>query len=1069
MAIEHDELAFEERLIKYLTQLGGTKQWDYRPEIKTTADLWENFRRIVYQLNPDKLDQPLSASEFSQVQRELIRQTKTPYLAGQFLYGYDGVSQLEIDRDDGKHVHLTIFDQREVGAGRTVYQVVSQIERPAVIPGRKPRRFDTTLLINGLPIIQIEEKADGHDVSEALNQMQQYVDERQFSDIYGLVQVLVAMTPHDTRYLATPATAAQFNLDFAFRWQDRETNDPVLLWQQFANQVLSIPMAHMLVTNYMILDGTAGKEMLKVMRPYQVYATQAVLEKVKEHNFDYDDQRLGYVWHTTGSGKTISSFKAAWLAAREPNVDKVIFLVDRIALTNQTMEKYRAYDPDSTPESLGEVVDTKNQYELQKKLLAKDTRRIVVTSTQKMAALVNRLAEKQSRDLARIAKQQLVFIVDEAHRSTGGDMLASIKHALPHSAWVGYTGTPTFADEKQDDKGELVQGTTTRAIFGDPLHIYTIKNAIADGNVLQFKVDFETTLSEKELREHYLPEYFKQVNPAKYENDPAALKERIKNLRAEDMDDMVAPSVYDENAEHVRLVVKDVLEKWEKRSNHRQFNALFTTHVGGNRASTPMAMMYYREFKRQNAQLAHPLKIAITFSQQTNNHRGQLDTNRGLREAMDDYNAMFGTHFGDDQVKEYTAQVVSRLDRTINDDRPQADRYLDLVIVVDQLLTGFDAPQLNTLYVDRTLKGAGLIQAYSRTNRVFDSEAKPYGRIVNYRWPHHSEKEMKKALATYANRMSAAAQTRLPGTNPQPGGDPGEGNGVDGITPPDFGKTKQELKAVVDDLRKLTDDFKRTPDDQEKLTEMTKKVHQYNHLMAMATQDDKYDDKHPATFLKEIGLNEDKEEVLTTVLVNDLKRKLAKHHGVDVSEIKLSMSHVKEVMVNYDYLRELISQLLNQHHEGQLEAAKQTAAKIHSFTARLENTGYADKVNHFTDAVLAGEVTAESYPVHQDQVEGLLDQDAQKAMRTEIQQYKAKWGLLAIDHSELVNEVLYHHQPGADDLNNHDEITQIVKEAQRVYSTDATDPEIRDYKKMRYRREFRQAFPAFADHIAKKY
>lgn len=327
------ELRFEQEVVDYLTRIGGVKQWEYKAEIKTTEQLWNNFKKILEQNNQARLDEPLSATEFNQV-KKIITNINTPYQAGQFLYGVNGVSEIEVDLDNGKHVFLTVFDQAQVGGGNTVYQVVNQIQRPKVVDGKPNRRFDITLLINGLPIIQIELKKALHNATEALNQMEQYIAEKQFSGIFSTLQILIAMTPFDIRYMAN-TTLQNFNRAFAFNWQDEETAHPVRSWKLFADKVLSIPMAHDLSTRYMVLDGTKNKESIKVMRPYQVYATKRVLDKVRKFDFKHDEGKLGYIWHTTGSGKTITSFKTAWLASRLSNVDKVIFLVDRIALTNQ--------------------------------------------------------------------------------------------------------------------------------------------------------------------------------------------------------------------------------------------------------------------------------------------------------------------------------------------------------------------------------------------------------------------------------------------------------------------------------------------------------------------------------------------------------------------------------------------------------------------------------------------------------------------------------------------------------------------------------------------------------------
>lgn len=1036
MTFEHDELKFERDLIDHLVNLGGSKQWEYRPEIKTTAQLWENFKQILERNNQDQLEKPLSAREFNQV-KSIIGQKDTPYKAGQFLYGVSGVSQIKVERDDGDVTLLTVFDQDQIGAGNTVYQIVNQIERPAIIPGHKKRRFDTTLLINGLPIIQIEEKTGKHRVSEALNQMRQYIDENQYSDIFSTLQILVAMTPGEARYMAN-TTADKFNTDFAFEWQRPDDNKVVRDAFQFANSMLSIPMAHQMATNYMILDGTPRHQMIKIMRPYQVYATKRVIEKLRNHQFGYDDQRIGYVWHTTGSGKTISSFKAAWLASRLPSVDKVVFMVDRVALTNQTVEEYKAYDPENTEDSNGGVVtDTANRWALSRKLRKKG-KGIIVTSTQKMDAMV------RNKDFKSI-DQNIVFIVDEAHRSTSGDMLKRIKDAFPKSAWVGYTGTPVFPDK--DGKSNE---PTTQEIFGNVIHIYTIQDAIKDRNVLGFKVDFKTTLTDEVLKNEYLPQYFRARYPKMSDQD---IKDRIANMRDEDMDDMVEPSVYDENKQHVHKVVEDIIKHWNRRSVNGKYNAILTTHVGGGKASTPMAMLYYDEFKKQNAKLEHPLRVGITFSWDTSNGDSQLDTNNSLRNAIKDYNEMFGTSFDDNSVKEYTEQVVSRLNRTIDD-----GKYFDIVIVVNQLLTGFNAPQLNTLYVDRTLRGSALIQAYSRTNRAFDNQTKPYGRIVNYRWPIHSEKLMDEALEEYANRQSADIQLKLDDTD------------GDGVIAPSFEKVKQELHKVVDRLAGFTEQFTDIPASESQRGQMLQDLRQYNYWMALAKQDDSYDDKHPEKLLSELGMSVDDEERLTTTLTNRLKDKIVDdRHLLDVSQINLQMETVKQVKVDWDYLEELIAEVLNKYHEKDIEGAKKSAKQAEEISDQLDDRSWADKIKRFIKSIFNNEVKLDKYPVEQKHIHGLISKNSENNMRSEIFNYKKQWGLADIESAQLVNKIIENHVVGADDLNSAGELDSIVREAQAVYKTDAESDEVKKLKKIKFRTHFYESFKEFADQIKSKY
>ena len=677
------------------------------------------------------------------------------------------------------------------------------------------------------------------------NQMQQYASENQYRDIYSTLQILVAITPNNVKYMAN-TTPENFNKDFAFHWQRKKDNGIVRNWKEFADSMLSIPMAHQMATNYMILDGTENHQMLKVMRPYQVYATQRVLEQLKQVDFELGTNKVGYIWHTTGSGKTITSFKTAWLASRMPKVDKVVFVVDRIALTTQTNEKYRAYDPDAkeettTQKEIGSVQDTKNTTDLSRKLRSKDNN-IIVTSVQKLDTLIKRKSFKAP-------EKNLVFIVDEAHRSTGGDSFAAIQKAFRHSAWIGYTGTPMF--------DETTTGLRTEDIFGPLLHAYTIREAIADRNVLGFKVDFETTINEEQMRTEYLPAFYRERYPQWTEEQ---VREKVQNLSPEDMDDAVEPSFYDENPQHIALVVEDIFKNWRNRSNDGKYNALFTTHVGGGKASTPMAMMYFREFQRVNEEHqktgGQVLKVAVTFSMNAANNDSMLDTNEGLHEAMLAYNKEFGTSFGLDDVAGYTQDVTSRLNKTATD-----KRFLDIVIVVDQLLTGFDAPELNTLYVDRTLQKAGLIQAYSRTNRIADMQEKPWGRIVNYRWPAQNEKLMNRALAIYANKDSAILSEEEQQAQ----------NLKDGIVAQSFPDVFAEVRETVEKLAALTSEFQQLPPSEKQREHMLELLRTYNAGVAKLKQYNPeevsgeiagFDYDRPDELIERLGMTSEQETML---------------------------------------------------------------------------------------------------------------------------------------------------------------------------------------------------------------
>ena len=1067
------ELEFEDKLIEQLStgivintantkQTGDTidaygnmkvyksKLWKYEPTIKTTEALWDNLRKILYQLNQNQLTQPLSDTEFKQVQK-VITELYTPYQAGQFLYGINGVSQVEVDLDDGRHVFLTVFDQKQIGAGNTVYQVVSQVKREPQIAGRPERRFDTTLLINGLPIIQIEEKSVKHSVDEALNQMHQYIQEKQYSDIFSTVQILVAMTPNRIKYMAN-TTADLFNKDFAFEWQNPNDNKVVRNWTTFADMFLSIPMAHQMSTLFTILDGTKNKQMLKVMRPYQVYATKAVLNELKRADFDLPINKLGYVWHTTGSGKTITSFKTAWLASRMPNVDKVVFVVDRIALTKQTEANYKAYDPEGSIDIDGKQFDTvggtENTSALKKKLNEKGYG-IIVTSVQKLNTLINR------KDFV-VPNKNFVFIVDEAHRSTGGESFEDLQKVFKGAAWVGYTGTPMF------DKVVGKKGTKTHEVFGKLLHAYTIREAIADKNVLGFKVDFETTIAEDKMKLEYLPKFYKEKYPDWNDLD---IERKIANLTDNDMDDMIEPSFYDNNQEHVKLVVEDIFKNWRNRSNDGTYNAMLTTHVGGNRPSTPMALSYFEEFERVNQERQEQglptLKVGITFSMSTNNSDNQLTTNDGLLRAMKHYNKMFGTSFGLDDVSGYTQDLTTRLNRTAQD-----GQYLDIVIVVDQLLTGFDAPQLNTLYVDRTLKDAMLIQAYSRTNRIADNQGKPWGRIVNYRWPAKNEELMNRALSIYANKHSADVQDTLVDTQAL----------VDtGVLAKPFKEQFEEVKQVVDRLADMTDNFTEVPASEAKQEEMFNLMRTYSAGMSKLKQYDPdvvngedigFDYDNPDELVTLLGMTPEQEEMLTTSLYNDLKERIAENHDVPVAQIELRMIHVKQISVNYDYLTELIEALMNAVHEKRMDAAADYREKINDFAMALDDRQYAKQINNAVDAIYKGTYPPEGkdiqYPVKLTGLEVIEDVNTM-IMKDDIFDFRLKWGIIDVISNDEILNLFSRHTAGKQDLDSTGRISKLKKDARAEYQAKAQDTNIVSLNKIKYGNELVAALYKFAD------
>lgn len=1054
-----NESEFEKELIDRLQHIGGTKQWIYKPEIKTVDQLWENFKSILEQHNHATLKRSLSVSEFSQV-KKAITDIQNPYQAGQFIYGINGVTQIEVDLDDedggkSRHVFLTVFDQKQIGAGDTIYQVVNQIELPYKISGTKKRRFDTTLLINGLPIIQIEEKSDKNDVNEALNQMHQYISENQYSDIFSTLQILIAITPNNVRYMAN-TTEEQFNKAFALHWKKENNNKIVRKWREFVDSFLSIPMAHQMSTNFMILDGSEKYQQLKVMRPYQVYATKRVIEKIEKHDFSYGDSRIGYIWHTTGSGKTITSFKTAWLANRLPNVDKVVFLVDRIDLTIQTFDDYKAYDPDfdsDTTRASSVVSNTENVKELKKQLQDKRGG-IIVTSIQKLSHLVN---EKNFES----PNKKIVFIVDEAHRSTSGDDFKKIQNSFRQAAWVGYTGTPMFdATVKKGDP-------RTEDIFGESLHEYTIREAIEDDNVLGFLVDFETTLPENDIKEKYLPEFFKRKYP---DWSDAEIESKINSFNENDIDEddnrlesSVTLDFYDNNQNHVETVVKDIFEKWKNRSVNGEYGAILTTSASGNNASIPMAMMYYEEFQKQNSlkNSDEKLKVTVMYSYTTDNSDNQKDDNKKLLSVINDYAKRFDTNFSGAEgeiISKYKGDVLDRL-RGVQ----SKGENLDILIVVDQLLTGFDANRVNTLYVDRVLKNARLIQAYSRTNRLKDNTTKQFGRIVNYRWPKYNKKLMDDALAIYSNIESRNIKNieeivaELQNNR---------------ILAKDYFDVLSETKEIVGSMKELTDGFNRIPASETKQEELQKLMSQYNSkvtLLKQYTSDNDEGGELSQITAADLGFDNDQQErMLTTVIKKELKDSLSKLKEISPINIDLNLVHVTETRVNFDYLNELLAKFANQLRKNENEEAKKTFIEIEKQAIQLEE----DEPQRARLILIAAKLWLDSpdqisnkfkKEISIEESQSLLEETNHESINNKFLDFITKWGLIDVISVNEMMEWFENHHFANDDLNNKGALADILAKGSKQYQESSEDPKVKSLSKIKYRLALSDELNKFAD------
>lgn len=738
------ESDFEAALIKILSEKGWEKEVlkNYSEQ-----DLLRNWANILFDNNRDidRLnDYPLTDSEMQQI-LEQIENLRTPLKLNGFING-KSVSIVRDNPDDklhfGKEVSLKIYDRREIAAGQSRYQIVQQPKFPTKSKLLNDRRGDLMLLINGMPVIHIELKKSGVPVSQAYHQIEKYAHEGIFTGLFSLVQIFVAMEPNETVYFANPGPDGKFNPDYYFHWADFN-NEPINEWDKVASTLLSIPMAHQLIGFYTVADDSDG--VLKVMRSYQYFAASAISDKVAKTKWEGHNQLGGYVWHTTGSGKTMTSFKSAQLIASSKDADKVIFLMDRIELGTQSLKEYRGFADEN--ESVQATENTGVLITKLKSTAPADT--LIVTSIQKMSNIKDEAGGLNASDIEYINHKRIVFIVDEAHRSTFGDMLITIKTTFPRAIFFGFTGTP-IQEENQKKKN------TTTTVFGNELHRYSIADGIRDKNVLGFDPYKVLTFKDKDVRRVVALEKAKAQTEEEAISDPAKSKVFYKYMDAEQVgmvghydkqgnyikgiEDYI-PSVQYQTEEHTTTVVKDILENWVNLSHNSKFHAIFAT------SSIPEAINYYRMIK----DMKPDLKITALFDPNIDNSGGVAFKEEGLAEIIDDYNKKYEQDFSISTFAKMKKDIAARLahkkpyERIAN----TPEKQIDLLIVVDQMLTGFDSKWINTLYMDKILYYENIIQAFSRTNRLFGPD-KPFGTIRYYRKPHTMERNINAAVKLYS-------------------------------------------------------------------------------------------------------------------------------------------------------------------------------------------------------------------------------------------------------------------------------------------------------------------------------
>lgn len=669
------EAELEQELIKDLVDQG----YQYRPDIHTPATLLANLREQLERLNEvtftDEEWQRLLREYLDNPSESIVDRTRKVQHSPEWDFTFD----------DGRLQNIRIVDKKLIS--RNQVQVINQFEQT----GSEANRYDVTILVNGLPMVQVELKRRGVAIREAFNQVHRYSKESFNSEnsLYKYLQIFVISNGTDTRYFANTLTRDKNSFDFTINWA-LANNKPVRDLKDFTATFFQRNTLLEVLLHYSVLDES---NTLLIMRPYQIAATERLLWKIRssyQAKLWSKPEGGGYIWHTTGSGKTLTSFKAAQLATQIDFIDKVFFVVDRKDLDYQTMKEYKRFDEES-------VIGSNSTAGL-KKNIETTKGKIIVTTIQKLNKLI-----KSETNLA-VYNEQVVFIFDECHRSQFGEAQRNIRRKFKRYYQFGFTGTPIFPEN-------ALGADTTASVFGQQLHAYVITDAIRDEKVLKFKVDYNTVLPQSQAVEQEQDE--EKLQSAK--NKALLLHpERIRKV-----------------SEHILKVYRDKTHRTQGDS--RGFNAMFAV------SSVEAAKLYYQELTRLQAGAPRPLRIATIFSYAPNEEQraiGEImdegfepsaldySAKEFLSQAIEEYNAAFKVNFGvdSDGFQNYYQDLSKRM----------KDREVDLLIVVGMFLTGFDAPRMNTLFVDKNLRYHGLLQAFSRTNRIYDA-TKTLGNIVCFR------------------------------------------------------------------------------------------------------------------------------------------------------------------------------------------------------------------------------------------------------------------------------------------------------------------------------------------------
>ncbi len=633
-----------------------------RVTIRNEVDLEDNFRQQFNLFNQEKLNGvPLSDKEYERIM--IYLKGKSVYQSAKMLR-----DKYVLQRDDGSEVYVEFFDSADLG--KNIFQVSSQV----TVIGKYTNRYDVTILINGLPLVQIELKRRGLDIKEAFNQIERY-RKHSYQNLYRFIQIFIISNGVDTKYFANSDGPILYS--YVFFWSN-DRNDRITNLNDFGETFLDRIHLADVIARFMIVNDT--DKLLMVMRPYQIYAVKALVRRAME------TKNNGYIWHATGSGKTLTSFKASQIIAQLHDIRKVFFLVDRKDLDTQTMEEFNKFESDS--------VDKTDRTSVLVKQIKDVNRKLILTTIQKMHRAV--LQDYYASTMDQYRDQRVVFIIDECHRSQFGDMYRDISKHFRNAQYFGFTGTPLFEVNKSAD------GRTTADIFEKCLHTYLLKDAIKDNNVLGFSV-----------------EYIKTFHGEYDENDPTKVY------------DIDTSEVF-EDEQRINLIADHIVRHHYNKTRNGEYCAIFAT------PRIPTLVKYYDAFKK----LDHNLKIAAIYTYGANEEsEGRDEHSRdSLERIITDYNQMFGTSYSTDTYGSYFRDISKKVKTA----------QIDILLVVNMFLTGFDSRPLNTLYVDKNLEYHSLLQAFSRTNRV-EKKTKPYGNIVCYR---NLKRKTDEAICIYSQTAS---------------------------------------------------------------------------------------------------------------------------------------------------------------------------------------------------------------------------------------------------------------------------------------------------------------------------